>query len=150
MATQSTTAIITLVRGPLSFRAGTLVFKRDQPVPVAMTERTAKLIAQCRSSSNFSVQMPSKKAGVKPAKPSKRVVEEVEETEEEETEAEEEGEEEAEAEADTEEAAEAWTRKSLKSLSKKELLGVAKELTVKLDAKAARSAIIDAILEAQG
>jgi hypothetical protein len=141
MATESTTAIVTLLStGPLSYRSGNFVFKRNTPVPVPINARTEGLLAQLQSTKTFNVQMPSKKASkVKP-----KAVEVEEEVEEEESEeVEEDGEE-------SEEEAQVHTRKALKGLKKPELLKIAKKVGAEASNSDARSAIIDAILEVQG
>lgn len=159
MATESTIATVTLVKGPTTFRVREYIFKQGTSIQIPITPRTESLLARLRSDKNFSVKMPSKKAAepVKAGKskkstpPPKVEVDEDESEEElEEDESEEEGEED-ESEEETEEKTAEYARAKLKDLSKADLLKIAKKLKVKgVTKQLSRSAITDAIMQAQG
>jgi cobalamin biosynthesis protein CobT len=160
MATESTTATITLTKGPKTYRIGNLTFVKDTPVSVAITSLTQRLVERLRGNPNFVVSMPSKKGkktaddkGKKKSTPPPPP--EDDESEDESEEGEEESEEEDESEGEEEEPSEsalaAYARKDLKDLKKGELLKIAKSLKVKkVNAELSRNAIIDAIMVAQG
>ncbi len=158
MATESTTATVTLVKGPKTFRTGAYAFNKDQPTQVPITSLTQKMIDYLKASPNFVVQMPSKKAKKDDKKKAKSLPPPPPEDDESEDESEEgeedEGEEdetEGEEEEPTEEEVVQFARKDLKDMKKAELLKLAKSIKAKkVKPEMSRDAIIDAIMAAQG
>lgn len=161
MATESTTATVTLTKGPKTYRIGNLNFVRDTPMDVPITTLTQRTIERLRGNPNFVVSMPSKKGkkaaddkGKKKSTPPPPPEDDESEDESEESEGEEEAEGD-ESEGEEEEPSESeltqYARKDLKDLKKGELLKIAKALKVKkVNAELSRNAIIDAIMVAQG
>jgi uncharacterized Zn ribbon protein len=157
MATESTTAIVTLLKGPLTYRVKEYSFRQLSPIQIPINARNAELLEQLRGDANFEVKMPSKKADPKKAEAKGKKASSppppVDESEEDETEEEgdEDEDESEEQEEETEEKAAGHARAELKDLSKADLLKIAKKLKVKgVSKQLSRSAIIDAIMEAQG
>jgi len=139
---------VTMVRGPLSYKVGETTFVRGRTVSISETDRTQPMIDALKRDKNFTVKYLKPAKPAKPEKGKRRLRgeppppppdEDEEEVEDEETE-----------EEDDEEAEEGHTRDSLSTLKKSELREVADEMGIEYETSDSKSALIDAILDAQG